>query len=130
LNSGIARFEAERQALALMDHPNIAKVFNAGCAEDGLPHLFMELLKGVPIMQYWDDRLTTHERLKVFVQVFQAMQHAHQKGMIHRDLKPSNVMVAITMTRRCRSVFDRVCPLNHDPPLSSQRHGAPPQTAS
>jgi serine/threonine protein kinase/tetratricopeptide (TPR) repeat protein len=91
----IARFEAERQALALMDHPNIAKVYDAGTTEGGRPYFIMELVKGVPITRYCDEhRLTPKKRLELFVPVCQAVQHAHQKGIIHRDLKPSNVLVA------------------------------------
>jgi tetratricopeptide (TPR) repeat protein len=92
----IARFEAERQALALMDHPNIAKVLDAGTTESGRPYFVMELVKGVPITAYCDqNRLPTRQRLELFVPVCQAVQHAHQKGVIHRDLKPSNVLVAV-----------------------------------
>src|SRR4029077_16607278 len=91
----IARFEAERQALALMDHPNIAKVFDAGATEAGRPYFVMELVKGIPITRYCDENnLSTATRLCLFVQVCQAIQHAHQKGIIHRDIKPSNVLVA------------------------------------
>jgi tetratricopeptide (TPR) repeat protein len=91
----VARFEAERQALALMDHPNIAKVFDAGATESGRPYFVMELVKGTPITQYCDDhRLTLRERLELFLPVCQAIQHAHQKGIIHRDIKPSNVLIA------------------------------------
>lgn len=91
----LARFEAERQALALMDHPNIAKVHEAGTTDAGLPFFVMELVKGVPITQFCDDnRLSTKQRLQLFVDVCKAVQHAHQKGVIHRDLKPSNVLVA------------------------------------
>ncbi len=91
----IARFEAERQALALMDHPNIAKVFDAGATETGRPYFVMELIKGIPITRYCDENnLSTVTRLGLFVQVCQAIQHAHQKGIIHRDIKPSNVLVA------------------------------------
>ncbi len=90
-----SRFEQERQALALMDHPNIAKVLDAGVA-DGVPYLAMELVKGVPISAYCDDaRLTVGQRLELFVPVCLAVQHAHQKGIIHRDLKPSNILVAL-----------------------------------
>src|SRR5690242_15046635 len=91
----IARFEAERQALALMDYPNIAKVFDAGATETGRPYFVMELVKGVPITRYCDENnLGMVTRLGLFVQVCQAIQHAHQKGIIHRDIKPSNVLVA------------------------------------
>jgi serine/threonine protein kinase/WD40 repeat protein len=91
----IARFEAERQALALMDHPNIARVFDAGATESGRPYFVMELVKGIPIVEYCDQsQLTARERLELFITVCQAVQHAHAKGIIHRDLKPSNVLVA------------------------------------
>ena len=91
----LARFEAERQALAVMDHPNIAKVIDAGCTERGHPFFVMELVKGVSICQYCDEnRLSTKERLNLFLQVCDAVNHAHQKGIIHRDIKPSNVLVA------------------------------------
>jgi serine/threonine protein kinase/tetratricopeptide (TPR) repeat protein len=95
--SVIARFEAERQALALMDHPNIAKIFEAGATESGRPYFVMELVRGIKITEYCDRHsLTTPERLKLFVQVCQAVQHAHQKGIIHRDIKPSNILVTTT----------------------------------
>src|SRR5262249_43569791 len=91
----IARFEAERQALALMDHPNIARVLDAGTTESGRPYFVMELVKGIPIIEYCDQQqLTPRERLELFVSVCQAVQHAHGKGIIHRDLKPSNILVA------------------------------------
>jgi serine/threonine protein kinase/Flp pilus assembly protein TadD len=91
----IARFEAERQALALMDHPHIAKVLDAGTTDNGRPYFVMELVKGVPITRYCDEhRLTPKQRLELFLPVCQAVQHAHQKGVIHRDLKPSNILVA------------------------------------
>src|SRR6266404_1159982 len=93
--SVIARFEAERQALALMDHPNIAKVFDGGATETGRPFFVMEYVAGVRITDYCDSkRLSIRERLDVFVQVCNAIQHAHQKGIIHRDIKPSNILVA------------------------------------
>jgi serine/threonine protein kinase len=92
----IARFEAERQALALMDHPHIARIHDGGTTADGRPFFVMELVKGIPITDYCDQcSLTTRERLDLFLSVCQAVQHAHQKGVIHRDLKPSNVLVAI-----------------------------------
>ncbi|MHC4533083.1 MAG: protein kinase domain-containing protein, partial [Planctomycetota bacterium] len=92
--SVIARFEAERQALAMMDHPNIAKVLDAGATETGRPYFVMELVTGVSITEYCDkNSLSTKERLNLFIQVCNAVQHAHQKGIIHRDIKPTNVMV-------------------------------------
>jgi serine/threonine protein kinase/WD40 repeat protein len=91
----LSRFEAERQALALMDHPNIAKVLDAGATAEGRPFFVMELVKGIPITRYCDERhFTLRQRLDLFIPVCQAVQHAHQKGVIHRDLKPSNVLVA------------------------------------
>ncbi len=92
--SVIARFEAERQALALMDHPNIAKVLDAGATETGRPYFVMELVRGIKITEYCDqNQLDTRKRLDLFIQICQAIQHAHQKGIIHRDIKPSNIMV-------------------------------------
>src|SRR5439155_7924984 len=92
----IARFEAERQALALMDHANIARVLDAGTTGAGRPYFVMDLVKGVPITRYCDEHhLTPRRRLELFIPVCQAVQHAHQKGIIHRDLKPSNVLVAL-----------------------------------
>ena len=94
--SVIARFEAERQALALMDHPNIAKVLDAGSTDNGRPFFVMELVRGVRITEYCDQhKLPTPDRLKLFVQVCRAIQHAHQKGIIHRDIKPSNILVTL-----------------------------------
>jgi serine/threonine protein kinase/Tfp pilus assembly protein PilF len=93
--SVIARFEAERQALALMDHPNIARVFDAGATESGRPYFVMELVRGIKITEYCEEKsLTTCERLELFFKVCEAVQHAHQKGIIHRDIKPSNILVA------------------------------------
>jgi serine/threonine protein kinase len=95
--SVIARFEAERQALAMMDHPNIAKVFDAGTTETGRPYFVMELVRGIKITDYCDqNNLTTKERLDLFIKVCQAIQHAHQKGIIHRDIKPSNILVTMS----------------------------------
>lgn len=92
----LARFDAEKQALAMMDHPNIARVLNAGTTKDGRPYFVMELVDGISITQYCDaNRLSVDERLKLFVTVCKAVQHAHQKGIIHRDLKPSNVLVTV-----------------------------------
>src|SRR5438876_11071421 len=92
----IARFEAERQALALMDHANIARVLDAGTTDAGRPYFVMDLVRGVPITRYCDEhRLTPRQRLDLFVLVCAAIQHAHQKGIIHRDIKPSNVLVAL-----------------------------------
>jgi eukaryotic-like serine/threonine-protein kinase len=94
--SVIARFEAERQALAMMDHPNIARVFDAGATDRGPPYFVMELVRGVKITEYCDrNRLSTQQRLDLFVQSCHAIQHAHQKGIIHGDIKPSNIMVAL-----------------------------------
>jgi serine/threonine protein kinase/WD40 repeat protein len=92
----IARFESERQALALMDHPHVAKVLDAGATETGRPYFVMELVKGVPITKYCDDnQLTTRQRLELFIPVCNAVQHAHLKGIIHRDIKPSNILVTM-----------------------------------
>jgi serine/threonine protein kinase len=94
--SVIARFEAERQALALMDHPNIAKVLDAGATNTGRPYFVMELVRGIKITEFCDENnVSTEDRLKLFIQVCQAIQHAHQKGIIHRDIKPSNILVTI-----------------------------------
>jgi serine/threonine protein kinase/WD40 repeat protein len=92
----VARFEAERQALALMDHPNIAKVLDGGATDTGRPYFVMELVRGIPIVEYCDqERLSTRARLDLFVQVCHAIQHAHQKGIIHRDIKPSNILITL-----------------------------------
>jgi WD40 repeat protein/serine/threonine protein kinase len=103
----LARFEAERQALALMDHPHIAKVFDGGTTPAGRPYFVMELVKGVPLTRYCDEhRLTPKLRLELFIPVCQAIQHAHQKGIIHRDIKPSNVLVALYDGKPVPKVID------------------------
>ncbi len=105
--SVVARFEAERQALAMMDHANIAKVFDAGATETGRPYFVMELVRGVPITQYCDEnQLPPIERLKLFIQVCHAIQHAHQKGIIHRDIKPSNILVTLIDAAPVPKVID------------------------
>ena len=103
----IARFEAERQALAMMEHPNIAKVFDAGATETGRPYFVMELVKGIPLTEYCDNNnLDTQQRLELFIDVCKAVQHAHQKGIIHRDLKPSNVMITLHDGKPVPKVID------------------------
>jgi eukaryotic-like serine/threonine-protein kinase len=103
----IARFEAERQALAMMDHQNIARVLDAGATDSGRPYFVMELVKGVPITDYCDgNKLTPRERLELFIPVCQAIQHAHQKGIIHRDIKPSNVLVCLYDGKPVPKVID------------------------
>jgi serine/threonine protein kinase/tetratricopeptide (TPR) repeat protein len=103
----LARFEAERQALAMMDHPNIAKVLDTGTTASGRPFFVMELVKGVPITKFCDEhQLTLRERLELFIPVCQAVQHAHQKGVIHRDIKPSNVLVALYDDKPVPKVID------------------------
>ena len=103
----LARFEAERQALALMDHPNIAKVLDGGTTEQGSPYFVMELVRGIPLTQYCDERrMPIANRLELFVQVCQAVQHAHQKGIIHRDIKPTNILVTEHDGRPVPKVID------------------------
>jgi serine/threonine protein kinase/WD40 repeat protein len=103
----VARFEAERQALALMDHPNIARVLDAGATETGRPYFVMELVRGVPIVEFCDkNQLSTRQRLAIFAAICQAVQHAHQKGIIHRDLKPSNVLVTLHDGKPVPKVID------------------------
>jgi serine/threonine protein kinase/WD40 repeat protein len=103
----LARFKAELQALALMDHPNIARVLDAGATDSGRPYFVMELIRGVPITDYCDqNNLPVHERLDLFVQICHAVQHAHQKGIIHRDIKPSNVLITLNDGRPVPKVID------------------------
>ncbi len=103
----IARFESERQALAMMDHPHVAKMFDADASEQGRPYFVMEYVPGIPITNYCDKhRLTTKERLTLFMQVCQAIQHAHQKGIIHRDIKPNNVLVSVKDDQPVPKVID------------------------
>ncbi len=103
----VARFEAERQALALMDHPNIASVLDGGATETGRPYFVMELVNGIPITDYCHaNKLSTPERLRLFIRVCQAVQHAHQKGLIHRDLKPSNILVTVKDDQPLPKVID------------------------
>src|ERR1700680_924581 len=105
--SVIARFETERQMLALMDHPNIAKIFDAGATQSGRPYFVMELVRGTKITEYCDhSSMATEDRLKLFIQVCQAVQHAHQKGIIHRDIKPSNILVTLVDGRPVPKVID------------------------
>jgi serine/threonine protein kinase len=103
----IARFEAERQALALLDHPNIAHVYDAGTTENSRPYFVMEYVKGLPITEHCDrHKLTVEDRLKVFLQVCQAVHHAHQKGIIHRDIKPSNILVLLQDDQELPKIID------------------------
>jgi non-specific serine/threonine protein kinase/serine/threonine-protein kinase len=103
----ISRFEAERQALALLNHPNVAHVYDAGTTEDGYPYFVMEYVKGMSLTQYCDrQKLTIEERIKLFLQVCEAVQHAHLKGIIHRDLKPSNIQVCIEGEQIVPKVID------------------------
>jgi serine/threonine protein kinase len=103
----IARFETERQALAMLDHPHIARVFDAGATEGGRPYFAMEYVKGIPITEYCDRyKLGTQERLRLFIPLCQAIQHAHQKGIIHRDIKPSNALVMLHDEKPIPKVID------------------------
>src|SRR3989441_4649354 len=105
--SVVARFEAERQAVALMDHPNIAKVLDAGATETGRPYFVMELVRGIRITDYCDENnLSMAARLDLFIKVCQAVQHAHQKGIIHRDIKPSNILVTVNDGEAVPKVID------------------------
>jgi tetratricopeptide (TPR) repeat protein len=113
----VARFEAERQALAMMDHPNIARVFDGGATNTGRPYFVMELVSGVPITTFCAERrLRVPERLELFLQICRAVQHAHQKGIIHRDLKPSNILVALAEDRPMAKVIDfGIAKATHEP---------------
>jgi eukaryotic-like serine/threonine-protein kinase len=131
----VARFEAERQALALMDHPGIARVLDAGTTEQGGPYFVMELVRGIPITEYCDrNRLTIPERLELFVCVCQSVQHAHQKQIVHRDLKPPHVLIALHEGVPVPKIIDfgiakiTTCPGSNDktvPTTSSQLVGTP-----
>ncbi|HSA02741.1 MAG TPA: serine/threonine-protein kinase, partial [Candidatus Paceibacterota bacterium] len=118
----IARFEAERQALALMDHPSIAKVFDAGATETGRPYFVMELVRGIKITDFCDEKkLSTRARLDLFIQVCAAVQHAHQKGIIHRDLKPSNILVSMNDGRMLPKIIDfGIATAASDPKLTNK----------
>ena len=117
----LARFDAERQALALMDHPNIARALDAGATDSGRPYFVMELVRGVPITDYCDqNNLAVHERLDLFVNVCHAVQHAHQKGIIHRDIKPSNILVTQVDGRRVPKVIDFGVSKAIDQPLTQE----------
>ena len=103
----VARFESERQALAVLDHPNIAKIFDGGVTDSGRPYFAMERVRGVPITEYCDNnRLSTNERLRLFMEVCSAVQHAHLKGLIHRDLKPSNILVGVVDNKPQPKIID------------------------
>ncbi|MHC4521230.1 MAG: serine/threonine protein kinase, partial [Planctomycetota bacterium] len=103
----IARFEAERQALALLDHPNIAHVYDAGTTEVGRPYFVMEYVDGLPITEHCDRHgFSIEDRLDLFLQVCHAVHHAHQKGIIHRDLKPSNILVSIQNDQALAKIID------------------------
>src|SRR5262249_53766276 len=103
----VARFEAEREALALMDHPHIAQVLDAGVTPPGRPYFVMELVRGMPVTRYCDGvRLPLGDRLKLFAQVCRGVQHAHQKGVTHRDLKPSNVLVTVVDGQPVPKIID------------------------
>jgi hypothetical protein len=119
----LARFDAERQALAVMAHPNIAKVLDAGATESGRPYFVMELVKGFPFTKYFDqEHLTPKERLELFIPVCSAVQHAHQKGIIHRDLKPSNVLIALYDGKPVPKVYGKA--LCHCKPISQKKSHA------
>src|SRR5579864_2711046 len=103
----VARFEAERQALALMDHPNVARIVDGGTTASGRPYFVMDLVKGIPITDFCDqNNLTTETRLRLFMKVCAGVQHAHQKGIIHRDLKPTNVLVTVQEGEPVPKVID------------------------
>jgi serine/threonine protein kinase len=113
----LGRFAAERQTLALMDHPGIAKIYEASTTSDGRPYFVMEYVQGIPVTDYCDRNLLGYvERLKLFDEICQAVHHAHKKGIVHRDLKPSNILVAVNDGKPCIKVIDFGLAkiLNHD----------------
>src|SRR5678809_1359789 len=120
--SVMARFEAERQALALMDHPNIARVLDAGATDTGRPYFVMELVRGTKITDYCDrNKLDTEKRLHLFIQICQAIQHAHQKGIIHRDIKPSNILITLHDGQPVPKVIDfGIAKATTDQPLTDK----------
>ena len=127
----VARFEAERQALALMDHPAIARVFDAGATDQGRPYFVMEYVAGESLTTYCDrHKLSIVERLELFMQVCEGVQHAHQKGVIHRDLKPSNILVAAAGRRPAPKIIDFGIAKATTQALSGQHAAAPTSAAS
>src|SRR6185436_2021637 len=115
----IARFEQERQALALMDHPHVARIFDAGTTPEGRPYFVMEYVNGLPINQHCDrQRLTANVRLALFTQVCDGVQHAHQKAILHRDLKPSNILVTVQGDRAIAKIIDFGVAKATAPPLT------------
>jgi serine/threonine protein kinase len=122
----LTRFEAERHALALMDHPHIAKVLDAGATPTGQPFFVMELVNGLPLSRFCDEaKLTPRERLALFVPICQAVQHAHQKGIVHRDLKPANILVTVIDGRPVPKVIDFEAAKTTEQKLTDTSFGTP-----